>query len=41
MNGGRIITTGEDQSSARVAQWAGLLGVYIPSGPQSPSIRSG
>jgi hypothetical protein len=31
MNGGRIITTGEDRSSARVARWAGLLGVYIPA----------
>jgi hypothetical protein len=31
MNGGRIITTGEDRSSARVARWAGTLGVAIPA----------
>jgi hypothetical protein len=31
MNGGHMITTGEDRSSARVARWAGTLGVLIPA----------
>jgi hypothetical protein len=31
MNGGRMITTGEERSSARVARWAGTLGVAIPA----------
>lgn len=31
MSGGDTITAGEDRSSARVARWAGTLGVLIPA----------
>jgi hypothetical protein len=31
MNSGGVNSTGEDRSPARVARWAGMLGVYIPA----------